>query len=154
MGSLVPFIIMTEEVPCPASLHLKFSGVGTLADCALRIIATVVSRPTADRAIIDAGSKSFSSDPMGLAGHGAILEHPDVQEAAVVGVPHDVLGEDVGAFVVPKSGATIDVASLQQFCGERLADYKRPRHIWFVANLPRNATGKVMKHKLRDMAAR
>ena len=72
----------------------------------------------------------------------------------MVGVPHDVLGEDVGAFVVPKSGATIDVASLQQFCGERLADYKRPRHIWFVANLPRNATGKVMKHKLRDMAAR
>ncbi len=57
--------------------YMAAHGVGTLADCALRIVATVVSRPTADRAIIDAGSKSFSSDPMGLAGHGAILEHPE-----------------------------------------------------------------------------
>jgi len=57
--------------------YMAAHGVGTLADCALRIVATVVSRPTADRAIIDAGSKSFSSDPMGLEGYGAILEHPE-----------------------------------------------------------------------------
>jgi D-serine deaminase-like pyridoxal phosphate-dependent protein len=61
--------------------YMAAHGVGTLADCALRIVATVVSRPTADRAIIDAGSKSFSSDPMGLEGHGAILELPDASLA-------------------------------------------------------------------------
>ena len=82
-----------------------------------------------------------------------ILEHPDVQEAAVIGVPHQVLGEDVGAYVVCKPGATLDDASLLAFCAERLADYKRPRRLWFVTDLPRNATGKVMKHKLRDLAA-
>jgi D-serine deaminase-like pyridoxal phosphate-dependent protein len=61
--------------------YMAAHGVGTLADCALRIVATVVSRPTADRAIIDAGSKSFSADPMGLEGYGAVLEHPDADLA-------------------------------------------------------------------------
>jgi acyl-CoA synthetase (AMP-forming)/AMP-acid ligase II len=82
-----------------------------------------------------------------------ILEHPLVQEAAVIGVPHDVLGEDVGAFVVPKPGAHIVTDDLLAFCAERLADYKRPRKLWFVDELPRNATGKVMKHKLRERAS-
>ena len=79
-----------------------------------------------------------------------ILEHPDVQEAAVIGVPHQVLGEDVGAFVVCKPGVNLDDEELIEFCAERLADYKRPRRLWFVPELPRNATGKVMKHKLRE----
>jgi acyl-CoA synthetase (AMP-forming)/AMP-acid ligase II len=98
--------------------------------------------------IIRGGNNIYATDVEAI-----ILEHPDVQEAAVVGVPHDVLGEDVGAFVVPKRGAQLDAASLQQFCAERLADYKRPRRVWLVRELPRNATGKVMKHKLREMAA-
>lgn len=51
-------------------------GVGTLADCAIRIVTTVVSRPTDGRAILDAGSKTLSSDPMGLEGHAAVLEYP------------------------------------------------------------------------------
>jgi acyl-CoA synthetase (AMP-forming)/AMP-acid ligase II len=79
-----------------------------------------------------------------------ILEHPNVQEAAVVGVPHDVLGEDIAAFVVPKPGAAIDADELKEFCASHLADYKRPRHVTFVDGLPRNATGKVMKHLLVD----
>jgi acyl-CoA synthetase (AMP-forming)/AMP-acid ligase II len=77
-----------------------------------------------------------------------ILEHPAVQEAAVVGVPHDVLGEDIAAFVVPKAGATVEGDELKEFCAEHLADYKRPRRVTFVDSLPRNATGKVMKHLL------
>ncbi len=79
-----------------------------------------------------------------------LLEHPDVQEAAVVGIPHPVLGEDIAAHVVVRTGATLDSAALLAFCAERLADYKRPRTLVFAAELPRNATGKVMKHKLRD----
>jgi acyl-CoA synthetase (AMP-forming)/AMP-acid ligase II len=77
-----------------------------------------------------------------------IHEHPAVREAAVVGVPHPVLGEDVAAFVVTKPGETIEAVELQSFCAERLADYKRPRQVSFVDELPRNATGKVMKHRL------
>jgi acyl-CoA synthetase (AMP-forming)/AMP-acid ligase II len=98
--------------------------------------------------IIRGGNNIYATDVEAV-----ILEHPDVQEAAVIGVPHQVLGEDVGAFVVRKPGATLDEAALTAFCAERLADYKRPRHLWFVEELPRNATGKVMKHKLRKEVA-
>ncbi|HEY4161833.1 MAG TPA: D-TA family PLP-dependent enzyme [Dongiaceae bacterium] len=56
--------------------YMAARGVGTLDDCALKIIATVVSRPTGDRAVIDAGSKSLSSDSMGFPDHGVILEYP------------------------------------------------------------------------------
>jgi acyl-CoA synthetase (AMP-forming)/AMP-acid ligase II len=77
-----------------------------------------------------------------------LLEHPDVQEAAVVGIPHPVLGEDIAAYVVVRPGASEDSDALSAFCAERLADYKRPRQVHFTGELPRNATGKVMKHKL------
>jgi acyl-CoA synthetase (AMP-forming)/AMP-acid ligase II len=77
-----------------------------------------------------------------------LLEHPDVQEAAVVGIPHPVLGEDIAAYVVLRPDATLTADPLLAFCAERLADYKRPRQLHFTAELPRNATGKVMKHKL------
>jgi acyl-CoA synthetase (AMP-forming)/AMP-acid ligase II len=83
-----------------------------------------------------------------------ILEHPAVQEAAVVGVPHDVLGEDIAAFVVRKPGATVAGHELKEFCASHLADYKRPRHVTFVDALPRNATGKVMKHLLVEGTGR
>jgi acyl-CoA synthetase (AMP-forming)/AMP-acid ligase II len=98
--------------------------------------------------IIRGGNNIYATDVEAV-----LLEHPDVQEAAVIGVPHTVLGEDVGAFVVCRAGSTCTVESLQDFCATRLADYKRPRRLWFVDELPRNATGKVMKHKLRDRLA-
>ena len=77
-----------------------------------------------------------------------LLEHPDVQEAAVVGISHPVLGEDIAAYVVLRDKAELDADTLLAFCSERLADYKRPRELHFTSELPRNATGKVMKHKL------
>jgi acyl-CoA synthetase (AMP-forming)/AMP-acid ligase II len=95
--------------------------------------------------IIRGGNNIYATDVEAV-----LLEHPGVQEAAVVGVPHTVLGEDVGAFVVCKPNTTLTDEALLGFCAEHLADYKRPRHLWFVAELPRNATGKVMKHKLRE----
>ncbi|MBA2607464.1 MAG: long-chain fatty acid--CoA ligase, partial [Actinobacteria bacterium] len=81
----------------------------------------------------------------------ALYEHPAVREAAVASIPHDVLGEDVGAWIVLADGAepsdaTID--EIKSFCGERLSDYKMPRRITFVDELPRNATGKVVKKDL------
>jgi len=77
-----------------------------------------------------------------------IHEHPDVFEVAVVGVPHDVLGEDVAAFVVPREGATLATEDIAAWCEERLADYKRPRRIELLGSLPRNAMGKVLKREL------
>jgi acyl-CoA synthetase (AMP-forming)/AMP-acid ligase II len=97
--------------------------------------------------IIRGGNNIYATDVEAV-----ILEHADVQEAAVIGVPHQVLGEDVGAFVVCKPGASLSDDALLAFCADKLADYKRPRKLWFVEELPRNATGKVMKHKLRAQA--
>ncbi len=78
----------------------------------------------------------------------ALFSHPDVVDAAVAGVPHDVLGEDVAAWVVLRedSGTTED--GLRAFLGERLADYKVPRRFRFVTRLPYNASGKVVKSEL------
>ena len=76
-------------------------------------------------------------------------DHPDVVEAAVVGIPHDVLGEDVAAVVVLASGSATTVDDLRRHCAERLADYKVPRRIEQADELPRNATGKVLKAELR-----
>jgi acyl-CoA synthetase (AMP-forming)/AMP-acid ligase II len=59
-----------------------------------------------------------------------------------------VLGEDVAAWVVVRDGAPLTPEGLLSFCEDRLADYKRPRQLRFVDELPRNATGKVMKHHL------
>jgi acyl-CoA synthetase (AMP-forming)/AMP-acid ligase II len=78
-----------------------------------------------------------------------LFEHPDVREAAVVGVPHEVLGEDVAAFVVARDGASLSADDVIGFCKERLADYKVPRLVEFRDELPRNATGKVLKRELK-----
>ncbi len=79
----------------------------------------------------------------------AVLQsHPEVVEAAVVGIPHEVLGEDIAAYVVLRPGATVSTAELQSFAGERLADYKVPRRVHYLAALPRNAGGKVLKSQL------
>jgi acyl-CoA synthetase (AMP-forming)/AMP-acid ligase II len=93
--------------------------------------------------IIRGGNNIYPTDVEAV-----LLEHPDVQEAAVIGVPHQVLGEDVAAFVVRRPGHQLEAGELLGFCAERLADYKRPRQLFFVDELPRNATGKVMKHRL------
>jgi acyl-CoA synthetase (AMP-forming)/AMP-acid ligase II len=95
--------------------------------------------------IIRGGNNVYATDVEAV-----LYEHPSVLEAAAVGVPHEVLGEDVGAFVVIKPGETLDDASLIDFCRERLADYKVPRRVAFVDELPRNATGKVLKNQLKE----
>ena len=79
----------------------------------------------------------------------ALYQHPDVLEAAVAGIAHAVLGEDVAAWVVLRPGRNVSAAELGEFCRERLSDYKVPRTILFVDALPRNATGKVVKSELR-----
>ena len=79
-----------------------------------------------------------------------LFEHPDVIDAAVVGVPHKVLGEEVKAVVQLKPGATATVESLRAHCADRLADFKVPAHVDLRDEpLPRNPAGKVLKNLLR-----
>ena len=81
----------------------------------------------------------------------AIYEHPAVHEAAVFGVPHERLGEEVAAAVVCKPGQSIDEDALRQFLAGRLAGFKIPSRVAVHAQqLPRNASGKILKRTLRD----
>ena len=84
----------------------------------------------------------------------ALSSHPAVAEAAVVGVPHADLGEEVAAFVTLRAGAAAGPAELIAHCRARLAGYKYPRQVTIVAELPRGATGKVVKSRLGPPPAR
>ena len=80
-----------------------------------------------------------------------LMQHAAVLEAAVIGAPDDEGLTKTKAFVVLKSGATVTDAELKAFVKERLAPYKYPRSIEFVAELPKTATGKIQRYKLRDL---
>jgi long-chain acyl-CoA synthetase len=77
-----------------------------------------------------------------------LYEHPAVREAAVVGVPHDALGEEVGAAIALKDGEEASEDEIRAFAKERVAAYKYPRQIWFVEELPKGPTGKVLKREI------
>jgi long-chain acyl-CoA synthetase len=79
----------------------------------------------------------------------AILEHPEVHETAVIGVPDELLGEQVKAFVVLRHPGTLDADALGGFLKPRLAPYKIPALIDFRSELPKNESGKIMKEALR-----
>ncbi len=84
----------------------------------------------------------------------AIYEHPDVYEAAVFGVPHDRLGEEVAAAVVPKPGRRIEPDALRAFLARHLAPFKIPSIVRIhPEQLPRNPAGKILKRALRDQVA-
>ncbi|WP_130179367.1 long-chain-fatty-acid--CoA ligase [Cryobacterium sp. SO1] len=80
----------------------------------------------------------------------ALLSHPDVADAAVVGLKSEHGGEDVVAAVVLIAGATLDVAGLREYCRTRISAYKVPRKIVEVDDLPRSLIGKVLRRKVRD----
>ena len=77
-----------------------------------------------------------------------LYEHPAVREAAVVGIPHSELGEEVGAAIALKEGAETDEADVREFVRSQVAAYKYPRHVWFVDELPKGATGKILKRAI------
>jgi long-chain acyl-CoA synthetase len=77
-----------------------------------------------------------------------LYEHPAVREAAVIGIPHDKLGEEVAAAVALKEGEDLSAEDLQAYVKAQVAAYKYPRSIWFVDELPKTATGKILKRAI------
>jgi benzoate-CoA ligase family protein len=82
-----------------------------------------------------------------------LITHPDVLEAAVVGAYNSQGLEETVAFLLPRSGCTIDPASIDAHCRDHMAAFKRPRQIHVVDELPKTATGKIQRFKLRDSLA-
>lgn len=81
-----------------------------------------------------------------------LYQHPKVLEAAVIGLPDDMRGEKITAYLVLKPGETATAAEIRTFCRERLAQYKQPRTIVFRNDLPKALTGKILRRQLREEA--
>jgi fatty-acyl-CoA synthase len=99
--------------------------------------------------VIISGGENISSIEV----EGVLLRHPAVQEAAIVGLPHEKWGEAPHAFVVLKSGGSATERELIDFARDRLAHFKAPHGVTFVQELPKTATGKIQKYVLRKGAA-
>jgi fatty-acyl-CoA synthase len=98
-----------------------------------------------DEMIVSGGENVFPREVEDLLAH-----HAAIEEAAVVGVPDEEFGERLKAFVVRRNGAQLNDQDVKQYVRENLARFKVPREIVFVDELPRNATGKVLKRELRS----
>ncbi|MDP2228326.1 MAG: long-chain-fatty-acid--CoA ligase [Moraxellaceae bacterium] len=95
--------------------------------------------------VIISGGENISSIEV----EGALMRHPAVLEAAVVGVPHEKWGESPQAFVVLHAGKALSAAELRSFARDHLAHFKVPSDFHFVTELPKTATGKIQKYVLR-----
>ncbi len=77
---------------------------------------------------------------------------PDVSDVSVIGVPDERYGEEIMAWVILAEGSSVDEDDLREFCREKIAHYKVPRHVKLVTELPMTVTGKVQKYKMREQA--
>jgi len=77
-----------------------------------------------------------------------LYAHPAVREAAVLGIPHDQLGEEVGAAVASKDGADASPEEIRDYVKQRVAAYKYPRVVWIADELPKTSTGKILKREI------
>jgi long-chain acyl-CoA synthetase len=82
-----------------------------------------------------------------------LFEHPKIREAAVVGVPHDQWGEEIGAAVVCHEGEELTPEEVSAYVKERIAAYKYPRLVWFLDDLPKGPTGKILKREIDTPAS-
>jgi acyl-CoA synthetase (AMP-forming)/AMP-acid ligase II len=103
-----------------------------------------------DNMIITGGENVYPSEVEEVVG-----SHPDVYDAAVIGLPDDKWGERVAAIVIKKPGAELDAETLRTYCKDKMAGYKRPKDIIFIESdgMPRTATGKILHRILREKFA-
>jgi fatty-acyl-CoA synthase len=80
-----------------------------------------------------------------------LYTHPDIFEAAVIGIPDPKWGEIVKAFIGTRNGRSLTEQEVIDYCSDRIASYKKPRYVHFVEELPRNAAGKILKTELRKL---
>jgi fatty-acyl-CoA synthase len=83
-----------------------------------------------------------------------LITHPDIAQAQVFGVPDARLGEEVATWIILRSGATLTADALRDWCKDKIARFKVPRHIRFVTDMPLTATGKPQKFKMREEMCR
>ncbi|MFL6080334.1 MAG: AMP-binding enzyme, partial [Ornithinibacter sp.] len=81
-----------------------------------------------------------------------VYTHPDVVEVAVVGIPDELMGEQVGAAVALREGATATPEDIIEYTKERIAAYKYPRKVWVVPELPKGPTGKILRREVHAPA--
>ena len=124
-----------------AALHDGWFKTGDLAAVSPEGFVRIVGRK---KDLILRGGYSITPGEV----EAVLLAQAAIAEAAVVGVPHSELGEDVAAFVVLRPGAATDSTQLIAHCRERLAAYKSPRAVTILSELPKSATGKVLKSRL------
>ena len=155
VGEVGEIVIRAEQVMVgyfddPASTNavlqdgwLSTGDIGRIVDGLLYVIDR-------KKDIVITGAENVSSTEV----ESAVLAHPNVARVAVVGVPDPQWGENICAVVVTIPGAAIDPKELSSFVRESLAGYKAPRHVVVVDELPVNASGKVVKAKLREWLAK
>ena len=95
--------------------------------------------------IVSGGENIYSTEV-----EAALFAHPDIIDAAVIGVPNEKYGEVVKACIVKKEGSNLTEEDVINFCKDRIASYKKPQSIDFIDEVPRNASGKVLKKVLRE----
>jgi len=100
-----------------------------------------------DEMIVSGGENVFPREVEDL-----LADHESIEEAAVIGVEDVEFGQRLKAFVVPRDGFELDAEAVQEYVKSNLARYKAPRDVVFIDELPRNATGKVLKRELRELA--
>ena len=84
----------------------------------------------------------------------ALYRHPKIRDAATIGVPNPVYGEEVRSFVVVKDGETLDAAEVLRYCRQELADYKCPKTVVFIDEIPKGPSGKLLRRALRDLSTK
>lgn len=92
------------------------------------------------------GEKIFSAEVENI-----LYEHPKILEVAVVGVPDEIFGEEVKAYIVPRENITLEETEVKEFLQSKIAKYKIPKYIELIESLPRNAGGKILKTQLVDV---
>jgi long-chain acyl-CoA synthetase len=159
-------------------LHRRDSAPGEVGEIAIRghnVMKGYWNRPDATAEAIDADGWFYSGDMARLDAEGryfivdrkkeliirggynvypreieeVLYEHPAVREAAVIGVPHADLGEEVGAAVALRAGMQATESEIREFVKTNVAAYKYPRRVWFVDELPKGPTGKVLKREIQ-----